>query len=97
MQAVQPHWLATGTAEVKASARGAVRILMVLAEARKLVGTAVGCRTDGLKVVRPAGTGTTTSRRDGLKVASPGGTNTTCRTVCAQKWTTIVKTDLFVR
>ena len=51
MQAVRPHWLATGTAasEAKASIRGAVRILTVLAKARKLVGTAVGCRTDGLK------------------------------------------------
>ena len=83
--------------EVKASTRGAVRIRTVLAEARKLVGTAVGCRTDGLKVVRPAGTGTTTSRRDGLKVASPAGTNTTSRTVCTQKWATIIKTDLFVQ
>ena len=97
MQAVQPHWLATGTAEVKASTRGAVRILTVLAEARKLVGTAVGCRLDGLKVARLAGTGTTTSRRDGLKVASPAGTNTTSRTVCTQKWATIIKTDLFVQ
>ena len=98
LQAVRPHWLATGMAasEVKASTRGAVRILTVLAEARKLVGTAVGCRTDGLKAARPAGTDTT-FRPDGLKVASPGGTNTTCRTVCTQKWATIVKTDLSVR
>ena len=97
LQAVQPHWLATGTAasEVKASTRG-VRILTVLAEARKLVGTAVGCRTDGLKAARPAGTDTT-FRPDGLKVASPAGTDTTSRTVCTQKWTTIVGTDLFVR
>ena len=95
MQAVQPHWLATGTAEVKASTRGAVRILMVLAEARKLVGT-VGRRTDGLKAARPAGTDTT-SRTDGLKVANPVGTNTTSRTVCTQKWATIIKTDLFVQ
>ena len=95
MQAVQPHWLATGTAEVKASTRGAVRILMVLTEARKLVGM-VGCRLDGLKAVRLAGTDTTTSRPDGLKIAPPAGTNTTRRTVCAQK-TTIIKTDLFVR
>jgi len=81
LQAVQPHWLAIGTAasEVKASTRGAVRILTVLAEARKLVGTAIGCRTDG------------------LKVASPAGTNTTSRTVCTQKWATIIKTDLFVQ
>ena len=70
---------------------------MVLAEARKLVGTAVGCRLDGLKAVRLAGTDTTTSRPDGLKIASPAGTNTTSRTVCTQKWTTIIKTDLFVR
>ena len=98
MQAVRPHWLATGMAasEVKASTRGAVRILMVLAEARKLVGTAVGCRLDGLKAARPAGTDTT-CRPDGLKVASPAGTDTTCRTVCTQKWTTIIKTDLFVQ
>ena len=37
MQAVRPHWLATGTAasEAKASIRGAVRILTVSAKARK--------------------------------------------------------------
>ena len=95
---VQPHWLATGTAasEAKASTRGAVRILTVLAKARKLVGTAVGCRTVGLKAARPAGTDTM-CRPDGLKVTGPAGTNTTSRTVCTQKWTTIVRTDLFVR
>ena len=97
MQAVQPHWLATGTAasEVKATTRGAVRILMALAETRKLVGT-VGRRTDGLKAARPAGADTT-CRPDGLNITGPAGTNTTSRTVCTQKWATIIKTDLFVQ